>query len=126
MVGAAATYNIVYHYGDSLDGLSAQWLDSAGDAKDITGYLASMMAKDKITKDTVLQLDSDSLGGLQIIVGTDGTVTVNASPTLMRNQELEEGVTYEYDLQVRSSDGSIVKTLIKGDFQVDNNVTDVV
>ena len=118
-------YPLVYHFGDSFDGITWQWKGSDGNAKDITGYLASLKVRNE-DGDVVLHLDSDAQGGLSIPVGTDGKVVLSASPTVMASGALvDEAVTHEYDIQVKSSDGSIVKTLTKGPFRIDKQVTDV-
>lgn len=118
-------YPLVYHYGDSFDGISWQWKDSAGQAKDLTGYLASLKVKDAEDESEKLHLDSSGQGGLSIPTPANGTVVLNASPTLMKSGSLVEGESYLYDIQVKSSDGSIVKTLTKGVFRVDKQQTDV-
>jgi hypothetical protein len=117
-------YALVYHYGDSFDGITWQWKDSAGIAKDISTYTADLKVKtDSGTE--VLHLTSSPASGLSIPVGTDGKVVLSVSPTIMMAGTLVEGTTYEYDVQVKSSDGSIIKTLTKGPFRVDKQVTDV-
>ena len=114
---------LVYHYGDTFSGKSWQWKGSDGVDKDITGYLASMKVRTDEGAE-VLSLSSPS-GGLTIPTGTDGKVVLNVTPAIMTAGQLVEGVTYVYDIQVKSPDGTIVKTLTKGPFRVDTQVTDV-
>lgn len=120
-----AEYAIVYHYGDTFDDpTSVQWKDSAGVAKDLTGYTADMKVKTAAGVE-VLHLNTGTGGGLTIPTPANGTVVVNATPAVMTAGDLVEGTTYLYDFQVKSADGTIVKTLIKGDFRVDAQITDV-
>ena len=120
-----ADYPLVWHFGDTFSGLSWQWKDSAGATKNITGYTASLKVKTSAGTQ-VLYLDSSSQGGLSIPTGTDGKVVLNATPAQMAsNGTLVEGTSYEYDIQVKSSDGTIVQTFTKGKFRVDKQVTDV-
>ncbi len=122
-MGEVSEYALVYHYGDNLTGITWQWKDSAGVDKNITGYGAALKVK---TSDgtEVLSLSSPS-NGLTIPVGTDGKVVLDVTPALMTAGSLIEGETYEYDVQVKSGDGTIVQTLTKGPFRVDKQVTDV-
>lgn len=117
------TYALAYHYGDSLTGITWQWKSSDGTAKNISGYVANLKVKAK-DGTQVLSLSSPT-GGLSIPLGTDGKVVLNASPSIMTGGSLVEGITYEYDIQVKSGDGSIVKTFTKGPFRVDKQITDV-
>jgi hypothetical protein len=121
----AAIYALVWHFGDSFLTPTWQWKDSAGVAKNITGYLASLKVRDSAGLE-LLHLDSDTNGGLSIPTGTDGKVVPNATPALMAGGSITnvDGV-YEYDVQVKSADGSIVKTLTRGAFRVDKEITDV-
>ena len=120
---AVSEYALTYHYGDSFSGITWEWRDSSNNPKDITGYLASLKVKDENGTE-YLHLDSDSNGGLTV-VGASGQVVLNASPTLMTSGSLVAGTNYEYDIQVKSSDGSIIQTLTKGPFRVDEEITDV-
>ena len=121
MANEAPTYPMVYHYGDSFDGVTWEWRDSDGNTKSLTGYLASLKVKTEGGTE-VLHLDSDAQGGLSIV---SDVVVLSASPTLMTAGDLVQDQTYLYDIQVKSSDGSIVKTLSKGPFRVDKEITDV-
>ena len=122
MAGEVAVYPIVYHYGDTFDGLSVQWKDSAGVANDLTGFVASMKVKNE-DGTALLSLSSPSIG-MTIPTPANGTVVINAVPSLMIGSDLVEGETYEYDLQVKNAAGTVIKTLIKGPFRVDKQVTD--
>lgn len=119
------TLPLVYHYEDSFVGVEWQWTEDDDTPKSIAGYLASLMVRDA-DEVLVLHLDSDAQGGLQIPDGgLTGKVLANASPTKMTSGALVEGQSYSYDLQVKSSDGSIRHTFTKGPFRVDRQVTDV-
>lgn len=118
-------FPIVYHYGDTFEGLTVQWIADDGNPHDLTNYRTDMKIRDKVTGDTVLHLSSDTGEGLTIPDPTDGTVIVNGFPSIMTSGSLVQGESYKYDLQVKSQDGSVVKTLIKGEFRVDPEQTDV-
>lgn len=118
-------YPIIYHYGDNLTGLSVQWQNSDGTPKgDLSGYRADMKIKDK---DGVLALTltTEEVGGGLTINGPLAKVTVSAAPTKMKSGSLAGGSNYLHDLQVKSPDGSIVQSLIKGPFRVDAEQTDI-
>lgn len=115
---------LVYHYGDSWNSLAIVWKDSAGNPKDLTNYLASMHVRDETTDTLVLHLDSDVEGGL-VVTPAEGKVSTSATPTKMMGGSLVQGQTYDYDIQVKSQDGSIIRTLLKGKFVVDEEQTNV-
>lgn len=116
-------YAFQYVYGDSFT-FTVTWNDSSGTARDITGYTADMKVRDRSSGAELLALSIGS--GLSIATGTDGKVTCSATPTIMKAGSLTNVDTiHDYDLQVRSSDGSILRTLLRGDFQVLKEFTDV-
>ena len=120
----AAKHSFVYVFGDSFDIPGIVYQTSAGVAKDITGYTADMKIRSKADGAELLHLFIGN--GLSIPTPTDGTTVIAATPTVMKAGSLvNEDVIHDYDLQIRSSDGSILVTLIKGDFVVEKEATDV-
>ena len=120
----AAKHSFNYVFGDSFDVPGIVWQTDAGVAKDLTGYTTDMKIRSRVNGAELLHL---SIGnGLSIPTPTNGTIVIAASPTIMKAGSLvNEDVIHDFDLQIRSSDGSILVTLIKGDFAVDKEVTDV-
>lgn len=120
----AAKHAFVYTYGDSFDVSGIVWQTSAGVANDLTGYTVDMKIRNKATDAELLHLSLGS--GFSVPTPSDGTIVVAASPTIMKGGSLiNDDVIHYYDLQVRSSDGSISRTLLMGDFVVQKQSTDV-
>lgn len=118
-MGRVLEYLLVYHYGDSFDDYKVIWKDAAGAAIDLSGYSAKFQVRDSAG---VLVLELTSGAGLTISAAA-GTITFDATPVMMTQSPsaLVQDQKYKYDLQV--STGSAVKTLIKGDFWVDKQIT---
>lgn len=110
---------LVYHYGDTFDDYVIDYVDEAGVAIDLTGYTARM--KIKLGATTALTLTSSTNDGITLD-GAAGRLTFSGTPTKMKSGSLTGGNVYQYDLEV--SLGSITKTLIKGEFWVDAEITD--
>ena len=113
---------LIYMYGDSCDDYSVSWGDASGNPISLSGYTATMRIK-AITgggtgEPTVLTLSGGD--GLTIDV-PGGKITFSATATKMTGGTLVQNTKYKYDLQVVS--GTEKKTLIKGDFFVDSEVT---
>jgi len=121
---AAAAHAFRWTYGDSFD-FTLTW-SPGGSPQDLTGYTVDMKVRNRATEVELLHLDTDTGGGLSIPTPANGQVVCAASPTVMLGGKLtNESKIHDFDLQVRSSDGSIIRTLIAGDFQVEKEVTDV-
>lgn len=113
---------MVYHYGDSFDGIVVSWKDADGNPVSLAGYSAKLQARTATGNGTlVLELTSAS-AGLEINTSA-GTVTINASPSKMTSSPsaLVQGQGYFYDLQV--TNGVETQTLLKGELWVDGEVT---
>lgn len=119
----AGQYAFKWTYGDSLD-FTITW-SPGGTPQDVNGYTANMKIRNKTTDAELLHLAI----GTGLSLGsptTNGQIIGAVTPTLMKAGSLvNENVIHYYDLQVRSSDGSVLKTLIAGDFQVIKEATDV-
>ena len=110
--------SIYYHYGDNFNDIAVVWKDANGTPIDLTDYTSTFEAKDS-SGNTVLKLiQGDGL----TITAASGRVDLSASPTKMTSSTIQEGEKYSYDWQVKSSDGSVIKTLLKGDLIIDAQV----
>ena len=116
--------DLIYHYGDSFDDLIVVWQDASGVPISLSGYTATMRIRTApaTTGTFLLELTSAVSGGLTIDA-PNGKITFAATPTKMKSGSLVQSQSYFYDLQV--SNGSETKTLLKGKFWVDPEVTDV-
>lgn len=115
---------ISYHYGDNLS-FSTQWCDEDGIPRDLTGYGAAMKVRDAKGVE-VLFIDNDTQGGITIGGSPGWIIVTNVTPAQMIASDIEnEEKTFYYDLQVKSPDETIVKTLRKGPFIVEEDITDV-
>lgn len=126
MSGLPIKTNLDYYDGDSFSGVEVIWQDADGEPIDLTDFLASLQVKDSDGVE-VLHLDSDESdgeGGLEI-EAEDGKVVVNANAQQMASGSLVAGEIYNYDIQVKSEDGSTVRTLMFGKFSVHEQVTEV-
>jgi len=122
-MGRVKVVTLTYHFGDTFDDYAVLWVDGNDLAIDLTGYTATFRVKTAPGGSQVLELTSPS-GGLSITALT-GRIDFNATPTKMTSGTLVEGTVYSYDLQVATAASADVKTLIKGEFWVDPEVTDV-
>lgn len=115
---------LVYHYGDTFDGIEILWKDASGNPVVLTGYTAQMRIKAQtglgVGEPTILQLTSALNDGL-VITALAGKVAINASPAKMTSGTLQQKTRYFYDLQVK--DGQETQTLLEGEFWVDPEVT---
>lgn len=116
--------NLVYHYGDTLDGLSVVWKDANETPINLAGYTATLRVKSVAgagTGQTTLLVLSGG-DGLDVDA-PNGKISLNATPTKMTTSPsaLVQGEVYFYDLQVKNVQET--KTLLKGTFAVDKEVT---
>lgn len=114
---------MVYHYGDSFDGIVVSWKDADDNPVSLSGYSAKLQARTTTGSGTlVLELTNAASNGLEIN-SSAGTVTINASPSKMTSSPsaLVQGQGYFYDLQV--TNGTETQTLLKGELWVDGEVT---
>ena len=123
MAGLPIKTNLEYQYGDSYSGVEVIWQDVDGDPIDLTDFLASMQVKNS-SGDLLLHLDSEYETGLEL-EEENGKVIVNATSDKMTDGDLVAGEIYDYDIQVKSSDGLTVRTLMYGKFSVHEQVTEV-
>jgi hypothetical protein len=107
----APDYTIESEFGDSLEGLSFQWLQADGTPKDLTGYTASLIVWDSAS---AVKFTLALTTGLSAPTPTNGTVIVNA--TAAQIAAAVAGATYTYRLQVVS--GDVKRTLAKGAYIV--------
>ena len=113
------TYNISYYKGDTLE-FVVYPKNSNGQAFDLTGYSAEFtIANAKGTSGTTRFL---------------GRVDTQIDPSLLRcvitptvGQQLEAGVTYVYDIEIKNEDPlltyPIVHTILQGSISVTDQVT---
>lgn len=106
----APEYAITHEVGDSLSGISWQWLDATGAPVDLSDYTASMVVWDAAGT-AVLTLTSTPAVGLSIPTPTNGTVVLNA--TAAQLTALVAG-SFTYRMRVTKSDSSVIRTLSKG------------
>lgn len=119
----AAEHAFKWVYGDDFS-FTVTWNDASGDPQDLTGYTANMKVRNAATGAEMLHLYVGS--GLSIPTPANGQIVCAATPTLMKAGSLVNAeAVHDYDLQARSSDGSILRTLIRGAFQVQKEYTDV-
>jgi hypothetical protein len=114
---------LYYHYGDSWTDYAVVWKDSAGNPVNITGYTSALSIRDRTDDTEVLKLTQAADDGITL-TGASGKVELSATPTKMTSGDLEEGERYNYDWQVKSADGSVKKTLLKGEVWVDEEQAD--
>jgi hypothetical protein len=120
----AGSHAFKWTYGDSLS-FTVTW-SPGGTPQDLTGYTVDMKVRDKTSDEELLHLYSDTNGLSVSSPETDGKIVCSATPSMMKADGLiNANVVHWYDLQVRSSDGSVIRTLIAGDFQVEKEATDV-
>lgn len=114
--------HLVYHYGDSFDDYQVIWQDAAGVPINLAGYTATLRIRPTESHTGTLLLELTSSGQGLSINASQGLVDFVATPTKMKSGTLVGGNRYFYDLQVASP--AETKTLIKGQFWVDPEVTD--
>lgn len=112
-----ATYNLPDAYrGDSYGPMIFTFTDGSGIPISLSGMRASLQFRNKRTNEIAVEWDSDD--GSMTVSGN--TVTMNTKPGI----EMEiNPLTYGYDLQLMS--GDFVKTYVRGDVTVYQDVTDV-
>lgn len=115
------TRNLIYHQGDTFNDIQITYLDSSSVAIDLTGFTVSMKVKTSDLVTTAVYIDSAGQGGIVVTSPLTGVIDFAATPLQM--SALVPGTSYVYDIQI--SDGTTVETLLKGDFKVDAEVTDV-
>jgi hypothetical protein len=116
------TRTLYYHYGDTFDDYQVIWKDGSGTPLNLTGYTATLRIKPQVGGSTALELNSSGNG--LVITPAAGLIDFQASSTKMKSGSLAANTKYVYDLQVALGTSDI-KTLIKGDFIVDAEITDV-
>jgi hypothetical protein len=113
-----AIYNLPDAYrGDSYGPIVFRFTDSSGNPIGLDGTRASLQFRNKRTNDVAVTWDS-----------LDGTMTVSGNVVVMNsmagiNMEIDP-TTYGYDLQIMSG-SNFVKTYVRGDVTVVQDVTDV-
>jgi hypothetical protein len=112
-----AIYNLPDAYrGDSYGPIRFVFTNPSGAPYNLSGLRASLQFRNKKTTEVVADWDSDY--GSMFVSGN--TVTMNRKP----GEEMEiPALLYGYDLQLMS--GTLVRTYIRGDVQVYQDVTDV-
>ncbi len=113
-----AIYNLPDAYrGDSYGPIVFRFTDSSGNPIGLNGTRASLQFRNKRTNDVAVTWDS-----------LDGTMTVSGNVVTMNpmagiSMEIDP-TTYGYDLQIMSG-SNFVKTYVRGDVTVVQDVTDV-
>lgn len=116
------TANLIYQYGDSFDDYFVVWVDASGNPINLSGYTATMRIKAVAGGGTGETTLLTLAGGDGLTIDApNGKISFNATATKMTGGTLVQNTKYKYDLQVVS--GTEKKTLIKGDFWVDPEVT---
>lgn len=114
------------------------WLDSAGSAIDLTGYMARMAVRDGYggSLEAYLSDGSDADGGTIALGGALGTVTLSMTAvesaalggnlsgfTLSETRgPVEQTIAYKYDCEVVSGAG-VVTRILEGDLLVLREIT---
>lgn len=112
-----ATYNLPDAYrGDSYGPIKFVFTNASGDPYNLSGLRSSVQFRNKKTSEVVASWDSD-LGNMLV---SGNTVTMDRKPGV--DMEIPASV-YGYDLQLMS--GTLVRTYIRGDVQVYQDITDV-
>lgn len=116
----AARQNLYFEQGSTFR-LTFTWLDSDGNAVDMTGYQIRMQLRDEIDADPLLDIDSSALqGGVTLaVLGATGVVDLTIS------DELTSLMTFDvalYDLTAESA-GGVVTRLIEGRATLSRAVT---
>jgi len=112
-----AIYNLPDAYrGDSYGPIVFKFTDASGAPIPLSGVRASIQFRNKKTNEVVAAWDSD-----------EGTIGVSGNViTMMQKPGIDMEInplTYGYDLQLMS--GNFVKTYVRGDVKVYQDVTDV-
>lgn len=112
-----AIYNLPDAYrGDSYGPIRFSFTNVSGYPYGLGGIRASLQFRNKRTNEVVAEWDTD-LGSMQV---SGNVVIMNRKP----GEEMEiPAQVYGYDLQLMS--GEFVKTYIRGDVRVYQDVTDV-
>ena len=112
-----AIYNLPDAYrGDSYGPIKFVFTDPSGLAYNLDGLRASLQFRNKRTNEVVAEWDSD-LGSMAV---SGNQVTMNRKG----GEEMEiPALSYSYDLQLSS--GESVRTYIRGDILVYQDVTDI-
>lgn len=112
-----AIYNLPDAYrGDSYGPIKFIFTNPSGMPYNLDGLRASVQFRNKKTNEVVAEWDSD-LGSMAI---SGNHVTMNRKA----GEDMEiPALVYGYDLQLMS--GTLVRTYIRGDVQVYQDVTDV-
>jgi hypothetical protein len=112
--------NLIYHQGDTFNDIQLTYLDSDNVVINLTGFVVAMKIKTADLVTTVVTIDSDQLNGITVSAPLSGVIDFDATPAQMT--ALVPGTAYVYDIQI--TDGTIIETLLKGNFRVDAEVTD--
>ena len=112
--------NLVYHQGDTFNDIQLTYLDADNVVIDLTGFTVAMKVKTEDLVTTVVSIDSSGIGGIAVSAPLSGIIDFEATPLQMT--DLVPGTAYVYDIQI--TDGTLVETLLKGNFRVDAEVTD--
>jgi hypothetical protein len=114
---AAGTYNITIEQGATFT-LPLTYKDADDDPVPLTDALARMQIRQKVTStDTIVDLDSDTLGG--ITISDPGGITVVISDEVTAAITIKTGV---YDLEIEWVDGTVTR-LLQGTVTVSPEVT---
>lgn len=105
----APDYTIESDVGDSLDGLSFQWLQADGTPKDLTAFSTATLIVWDSSGTAVVTLALAT--GLTIPTPTNGTVIVNATVA-----QLSAASAGTYTYRVTVTDGTTSRSLAKGVF----------
>jgi hypothetical protein len=110
-----ATYNLPDAYaGDTYGPLVFYFNDVSGNAIPLDGTIGSCQVKDKITKCTAINWNSNdssiSISGNQVVFNAVSGSLMDIPPQ-----------TYEYDFQINSS--GLIRTYIRGDLTVVSQIS---
>lgn len=112
-----AIYNLPDAYrGDSYGPIKFIFTNQSGFVYGLNGLRSSVQFRNKRTSEVVAEWDSDA-----------GTMSISGNVVTMNRRAGEDmeipALTYDYDLQLMS--GTYVKTYIRGEVKVYQDVTDV-
>lgn len=118
MMGAGR-YDLIVEQGATLQ-RTFTWQDADGNAVDITGYEARLQVRpDHDSTTTLLDLDNDTKGGLNIPNGTDGKIELSVDATTTEGLDYRDAV---WDLEMESPGGTVTR-LLQGRSYVSKEVT---
>lgn len=98
--------------------LDISFVDSDGEAIDLTGYTARMQVRETYEATTVV-LEATTANGYIIVDGPNGIVSVRIPPSATEALAVAPGV---YDVEVESSSGEVDR-LVQGTVSVSPEVT---